>query len=1078
MRIKNIQLVGLAAVLAGVGVGAKDANATDRTISTATTTPVTTAQPEPPTNVTPGNITVATTGSIAVTAGQAAVTINSNNNVSNAGILSSNDANNTSGIVLVGGNAGNASNAGGAINLLESYVLADSDSDGNLDGAWAIGSNRHGILLNSGASFAGDVLNSGTIAVEGNNSSGITINALLNGDLTNTGGITVTGDNSVGVMVGGGVGAGVNGDVRIVGGLTIRGLNSSGVVIDAPVTGALNVGGLWSVSGYHSVSAIPTTTGLDPDDLLQGGPALEVHYSVTNGITIEGIGVEDDLDDDGDGVSETTDTDDDLTAAITSYGSAPAILIQADPSANLVVGAGENGFGLDIRGAVTGVGVYNGFDATAIRIEGSGGSTVSIANGIAVDGNVRATAFDGDAYGIAIGDDASVSQILVRRDLTASVVSDLDKTAHTILLQSGANVPTITNSGVLRAQLFGETGDAVVIRDNSNSLTTITNSGTIQAVLIATDADPTDGVLPPTPAGDAVAIDVSASSVGVTYNQIADVVFNDDDTVDNDATTRPTIQLIGDVRFGSGSDTFNLLAGTATGDISFGAGADAFTIDNDATFTGALTDTDGQLVIDVQEGALNHTGGTLNFTSATFGPDASLGITLSAVPADSTFFHASGTVTFAAGATITPSVPTGLPVSGSHIFLTADGGLIGQANVINANVSGAPFLYTLGISAVLGDPNSLQANYILKTTTQLGLNRNQSIAFDPILAALRLDDDASSAFAAITDDDAFADAYGDLMPSYASAATELAATAIQQSQSAATNRLAATRLHDLDEVSVWAQEIGYGVERTPSDLEGQRFRGQGFGIAVGIDGPLENGALFGLSGSFLATEAEEPGRPEGEISTWLTQANAYLGTSMGPIDLDFVAGVGAGKNRSRRFIEIGDSFDANTEAEWWSYEGHGAVRAAAPMAVSDWFVMTPQAALTYVYMNESGYDESGGGDAFDLEADSATSQRLWADAGVEFSARRELSGGGFWAPRLYAGYRANAIDDQAERTFRFAAVGDDFTLTDEPLGDGGPVVGLGLDATNGYSTISLSYEGEFGDQVERHSLNAAVRFRF
>ena len=37
---------------------------------------------------------------------------------------------------------------------------------------------------------------------------------------------------------------------------------------------------------------------------------------------------------------------------------------------------------------------------------------------------------------------------------------------------------------------------------------------------------------------------------------------------------------------------------------------------------------------------------------------------------------------------------------------------------------------------------------------------------------------------------------------------------------------------------------------------------------------------------------------------------------------------------------------------------------------------------------------------------------------------------------------------------------------------------LGIDATNGYSTFSLSYEGEFGDQVDRHSLNASIRFRF
>src|SRR5690606_3140669 len=128
------------------------------------------------------------------------------------------------------------------------------------------------------------------------------------------------------------------------------------------------------------------------------------------------------------------------------------------------------------------------------------------------------------------------------------------------------------------------------------------------------------------------------------------------------------------------------------------------------------------------------------------------------------------------------------------------------------------------------------------------------------------------------------------MPSYAGGATEVAATAIQQMQGATSNRLAATRLQDLDDVSVWAQEIAYGLDRQPPSANGQEFRGQGFGFAFGIDGPLDNGALFGLSASFIASEVEEPGRPEGEISAWFGQANAYLGTAMGPIDLDFIAG--------------------------------------------------------------------------------------------------------------------------------------------------------------------------------------------
>ena len=47
---------------------------------------------------------------------------------------------------------------------------------------------------------------------------------------------------------------------------------------------------------------------------------------------------------------------------------------------------------------------------------------------------------------------------------------------------------------------------------------------------------------------------------------------------------------------------------------------------------------------------------------------------------------------------------------------------------------------------------------------------------------------------------------------------------------------------------------------------GQEFRGFAFGVAAGVDGPLDNGALFGLSGSFITSQIEEPGRPAGEIA--------------------------------------------------------------------------------------------------------------------------------------------------------------------------------------------------------------------
>lgn len=1074
MRIRRkIQLAGLAAVLAGGVSGTAEAG--DRVVSTAITTPLTTSNPDG--SAVAGDIEVTSAGSITVGAGQVAITVNTGNDVLiNDGTLASTvGADHVTGILIQGGNVGpNTVENSGTISLVEDYTQTDTDSDGNLDGNLAIGTDRHGIFLQAGPTFTGNIINSGTISIEGNNSSAVTLNSLLTGNFTNSGSISVVGDNSFGIAINGGV----TGDAIIGGNGTVRGENSTAIHVNSAVGGELSINGSWNVLAYPSL-VVPADQGtLDPDDLEQSGPAILVNDNVAGGITIEGIGVENDINDDGD--SEDNETDDNFSAVINLYGSTPAMLIQADGS-NLTVGAGDEGYGLLVRGQITSQGIFDGFSATALRIAGDGlGSTTTITGGVSIDSVLSTNAQEANAQTLVFGQDAITSLLQVRGSIFANSNADGVALARAVLLESGASVPTLTNSGLIQANSFGEQGSAAAVTDLSGTLTSITNTGQIIALIIPTDDDLTDDIPPPDPTGTAVAIDVSNAGSGVLLQQLAPVVFTDDDTTDDSVAS--TARMVGEIRLGAFADTFNLYSGTVAGNIAFGNGADNFNIDGGAIYTGSITDSDGALSINVQDGTLNFSGGTLNITSATFGADSTFNPFLSLTPGESTNITA-GTVTFASGAVLAPVVPEGLPVNGTTTFLTATTGMFGAGNVVGP-VNGAitPFLYSLTIDAtnpiVEGAPNALEATFQLRTPVQLGLTANETIAFEPILAALRLDPAASAAIAGLTDQGQFFDAYGDLMPQYSDGATEVAMTAIRQMQSATSNRMAATRMQGLDEVSVWGQEIAYGVEREPPNRNAQAFRGNGFGFAGGIDGPTDNGGLFGLSLSFIASEVEEPSRPEGQISAWFGQANAYYATAVGAIDLDFVAGLGGGKMTSERSVEIGTAFSAVSEADWTSLEGHGSARASMPLALSRNFTITPQAALTYAGISQGGYTETGGGAAVDLEVDDQFSQRLWADVGVEFAANMHFGSQTVVSPRIYAGYRANVLDSESERTVRFVSTGTPFTLTDEGVGDGGPLIGIGFDATNGYSTFSLGYEGEFSDQIERHSLNAAIRFRF
>src|SRR6185369_1510607 len=122
-----------------------------------------------------------------------------------------NNADNTTGILLSNGGSGTIA-SGGPITLLEDYTATDTDSDGDLDGSFAVGTNRVGIRMLGGA-FTGSITNTAGINIEGNNSAGIAINGLLTGNLSSTGAITVTGDNATAIAITGGIGNGVVGNI-------------------------------------------------------------------------------------------------------------------------------------------------------------------------------------------------------------------------------------------------------------------------------------------------------------------------------------------------------------------------------------------------------------------------------------------------------------------------------------------------------------------------------------------------------------------------------------------------------------------------------------------------------------------------------------------------------------------------------------------------------------------------------------------------------------------------------------------------------------------------------------------------
>src|SRR5262249_60888584 len=108
----------------------------------------------------------------------------------------------------------------------------------------------------NGGAYSGDITNSGTINIEGNNSAGISINGLLTGNLSSTGTIDVTGDNATAIAITGGGGVG---NISTAGVIAAHCVNSTGLLLDAPVTGNVSLNGTWAVTGFRSTTR-PTDT--------------------------------------------------------------------------------------------------------------------------------------------------------------------------------------------------------------------------------------------------------------------------------------------------------------------------------------------------------------------------------------------------------------------------------------------------------------------------------------------------------------------------------------------------------------------------------------------------------------------------------------------------------------------------------------------------------------------------------------------------------------------------------------------------------------------------------------------------
>jgi hypothetical protein len=972
------------------------------------------------------DLRITSAGSIVPTAG-AAVTLDSNNKVTNEGTIQTTNVDNSAGIVATS-TSGTIVNTGKII-LDETYAPTDTDKDGDLDGPYAVGRGRIGIRTTD--AFTGSITNSGTITIEGNDSSGIVLGGKLTGNFVHDGTTTVVGDRATGVQIGA-----VQGNVRLAGTIGATGLAANAARLDGNVDGALVVQGKLSATGYRATSGADASK-LDADDLLQGGPALVVAGNVSGGIVFA-VPPKDasttDNDEDKDGIEDSKEG----SAEVTSFGSAPAVQIGAagrDVAIGAVTGTGT-GFGIVIDGAVSGSGLYANIDSIGMQIGGLGGA-VTVAGGMGVNGGIGAASLR-SATALLVGNNASVPEIRVAGTIQAAGGNTAQSISTAILVDTGAKVGTIRNSGTIKAVAGGNDATAIAILDRSGTVSLVENSGAISATGAIGTSDRN------------VAIDLSNNNNGVTVRQT--VVASG---------TAPSI--VGDIRFGAGNDLLDLADGTAKGTTRFGAGDNKLTLSGDAAYSGnavfgggndavSLAGTatfDGAMdfgggvdtltlagtarvttsLTNAQGLAVAVNGGTLNVTNAatirslSVASGGILGVTLDRSGTAGTMLNVTGEASFASGSKLGIKLVNLADAEGRYVVLRA-GTLTGAGNLASDSAL-LPFVYKGTVTAA---GNDLAIDIVRKSTGELGLNRSQATAYNAVYTALRGDAKMQTALLGQTDGAAFRKSLRQMLPDHAGGTFE----AVTMGSRAFGRILADPNAPFKDEGrwGYWISQAGWGTSKSLDDTAAYDITGWGLSGGAEIKTGLGN---FGASLGYLWSRDSDGGTANEVSDNQFEIAGYWRGQWDGLMASARVSGAHIKFDGDRHFDGMAgdEAISRDTSGKW-----DGTLLSAAGTASYEFYTgnltLRPIVAVDYYRLKEDGYTETGGGKAFDLIVNSRTSDELAVTGsgaiGLDFGG--EDADAGWFRIEMEGGRRQLVGGSLGSTTARFEG-GSSFTLVPE-----------------------------------------------
>ncbi len=1008
---------------------------TKTSISTDTTAPLATS--------TAGDITVVTGGSIKPASG-VAVTIDSNNSLTNAGVIQFQDKSDTTAVLLLGGHTGSVTNTNSIQN--DDTSTSTTDSNGVVHGPFAKGSNRYGIRLIGPGQFTGSITNGagGVVTVKGDNSYGISVETNLAGSVVGAGSMSIQGTNSVGLRTTGVV----SGDVTLSGTTTATGQGVQAVNLGNDVGGALSISGPVTSTGYRYTtrSTDPVTFAklLSADDLLQSGATVTVGGNVGKGILVNSVTTTDAA-----GVAST------VTGSINSFSAAPALVVGAAGRSVAIgdVGTGADAFGIELKGNVISSGVYDGITATGAQLGVAGGGAVTTGDGMRVGGTLGATAYAADATGLHVNAGASVPVLRNDGTIAAAVSADaLGATSRAVLIEQGAHVTTLVNAAVITSSVTGQLADAAAVVDRSGTLAEVQNQGAISAgrTLTSTSQAVT---------GRSIALDLSANTSGVHIIQ----------QTPTGATATPTIT--GAVNLGSGGDRVEILGGKLTGDLDLGAGANTLTIDGGGAVKGALNAAGGTLALTVGKGSLAiDSASQLKLTSLSLGATSQTIMTADPTTGVATRLDVAGNANIASGAKIGVRLNSLLLGSATYTLVRADH--LTSGAIDTSLLGSVPFLYT---SSLQTDTTAGTVTAVLsrKTAAELALPTTSAGAYNALVVAVNKDVGLRGALLAQTDRAGLIGLYNQLLPNHSGSIFNISAAAIDAFAKPIDER------QDTRGGGFWMQEINLGLSAAnrPDD---PGYDGWSLGAIAGYELPATSLGIFGATFG-ASTNTIYPNKTDSseDLHSNMIDGGLYWRASRGGFAVNAKVGADYLKVSSARVVEIlgGDGLAVNRRSTGqWSGYGLSTRVSASYEARFGRYYIRPILTVDYLRLMEGSYTEAGGGQGMDLAVNSRTSSRASAFAGVAVGATYGVENS--WGPEVLVGYKGVASEQLGTTTAKFVSGGDAFDLRAGSISGQGAAAHLSLKGENGSGGFAVEGGAENRDGLNIYDVRLAGHIQF